>query len=99
MTQDAHTCVRRALGLSFCITAAALLGGCLTYSPQKVSAMSTVDLCELREVQGPNLTEESRRLLQDEVRRRNDDCRNHVAEVAQRRADFMYREVYGKLSP
>ena len=99
MTQDARTCIRRAFGLSFSIAAAALLGGCMTYSPQNISAMSTVDLCDLREVQGPNLTQESRRAIQDEVRRRNDDCSKHVAEVAKRRADFMDQEMYGKLSP
>jgi hypothetical protein len=89
----------RVSGLSFCIAAAALLGGCMAYSPQNISAMSTVDLCELREVQGPNLAESARRAIRDEVRRRNDDCSNHAAAVAKRRRDFLYEETYGKQSP
>jgi hypothetical protein len=98
MAQDTQTRLRRAFVLSFSI-AAALLGGCMTYSPQNISAMSAVDLCELREVQAYNLSQQSRSSIDDEVRRRNDDCRNHAAEVAKRRADFLYQETYGKLSP
>ena len=72
------------------------LGGCVTYSPSQLSAMSTVDLCELQNMQGPNLSPETRQAMQGELQRRNDNCRNHAVEVAQRYEDFMARETYGK---
>lgn len=99
MTHDDHSRARRALCLPFLIGAAAFLGGCAIYNPQNVSAMSTVDLCELRDVQGRNLTQQSRRAIDEEIGRRKDNCGNHVAEVSQRREAFMYQEMYGKQSP
>lgn len=75
--------------------AAALLGGCVTYSPSRVAAMSTGDICEAQDVQGPNLTPASRRAMHDELQRRKTDCRSVAAEVAQRREDAMHELVYG----
>ena len=99
MTHDARRYARRTLGLPFLIGAAAVLGGCAIYNPQNIAAMSTVDLCEIREVQGRNLTQQSRRAIDDEIARRKDNCSNHVAEVSQRREAFLYQEMYGKQSP
>ena len=76
--------------------AAALLAGCVSYSPSQLSAMSNVDLCELREVQGMNLSNDTKRAVEGELQRRNDRCSNHAAVLAQRREAFMYREMYGK---
>jgi len=76
--------------------AAALLAGCVSYSPSQLSAMSNVDLCELREAQGMNLSNDTKRAVEGELQRRNDRCSNHAAVLAQRREAFLYREMYGK---
>ena len=81
-------------GLS--LAAAAFASGCVSYSAGQLSAMSSVDLCELREVQGPSLTADTRNALQGELQRRNDNCANHATALAQRREAFLYREMYGK---
>ena len=86
---------RAALMLPFTF-AAALLAGCVSYSPSQLSAMSNVDLCELRETQGMNLSADTKRAVQGELQRRNDSCSNHAAVLAQRRDAIMYREMYGK---
>ena len=77
--------------------AALLLGGCVSYSQAQLSGMNTVDLCELQQMQGPNLSPETKAAMQVELSRRNDSCAKYAAELAQRHADFMYRETYGKI--
>jgi hypothetical protein len=72
------------------------LAGCVNYTPSQLSGMSTVDICETEYMQRPNLSPEAKQAIQAELQRRNDNCRNHAAEVAQRYEDFMYRETYGK---
>ena len=79
--------------------AAILLGGCVSYSPSQLSAMQTVDICETIDVQGYNLTPQTRSALQSELQRRSESCSSHSAAVAQRRQDFLDRETYGKASP
>jgi hypothetical protein len=74
----------------------AICAGCVSYSPSQLSAMDTVDLCELREVQGPNLLPETKGAMQSELSRRGESCAKYVAEVAERRAEFLYREMYGR---
>ena len=91
-----HGRVRFALCAS---TAALLLAGCVTYSPAQLSAMSPVDLCETLDVQSYNLSPESRTAIQGELQRRNENCSSHATVVAQRRRDFLDREMYGKESP
>ena len=92
--------IRRRATLALCGSAAALLlAGCVTYSPAQLSAMSPVDLCETLDVQSYNLSPESRAAIQAELQRRNDSCSNHATVVAQRRRDFLDREMYGKESP
>ena len=81
------------------LAAVVLMGGCASYSPRGLSQMSTVDICEMEYMQGRNLSAEARQAIQGELKRRNDDCRNHAAEVAQRFDDFMYVETYGRQSP
>lgn len=76
--------------------AACALAGCLTYSPSQLSAMNTVDMCELRQEQAPNLSVETKGAIQSELSRRGESCDKYQAVLAQRRADFMYRETYGK---
>ena len=83
------------------LSAAALLSlgalaGCAGYNPAGVSTMSAADLCELEYMQGRNLSAAARQSLQAELQRRNDNCRNHSVEVAQRFEAFMWRETYGK---
>jgi hypothetical protein len=83
------------LPLAVSLAVAALLGGCVALSPSELAAKSSVDLCEYQDVQGRNLNDDARRALLAEVKRRNDDCRNHAAEVAQRREEVLYHLVYG----
>jgi hypothetical protein len=89
-------CARLPLAAAASVATAALLVGCVTYSPAQLSAMSTVDICETEYMQGRNLSQEARQAIQSELQRRNDNCRNHAVEVAQRHDAFMYREMYGK---
>ena len=96
MTTESRSPTRRGLAAAVSVALAALLGGCVTYSPAQLSAMSAVDICELEYRQGPNLTPETKQAIQGELSRRKDNCRNHAIEVAQRFEEFMYRETYGR---
>ena len=96
MTKTAIAPSRRSLAVPIGIAAAALLAGCVSYGPSRLASMSTIDLCELREMQGRNLSQETRSALQGELQRRNESCASHAAVLAQRRQDFMQREMYGK---
>ena len=78
------------------LSAALALGGCVTYSPARLSTMDTVDLCELGQMQGPNLSAETRSAMQGELARRGESCSKYSAVLAQRYADFLHRETYGK---
>lgn len=78
---------------------AALLGGCVTYTQGELSKMSVVDICELEHWQRPNLTPEGRQAIQGELARRNDNCRNHSAEVTRRYQQFMFTQMYPYDSP
>ena len=75
----------------------AALAGCGTYNPANLQSMSVVDICELQYMQGRNLSAAARQTIDSELQRRNDKCANHRAEVAQRYADFMYRQMYDHL--
>ena len=97
MKNTVFTCARRPLPAAASLALAALLGGCVSYSPAQLSAMSTVDMCELEYMQRPNLSSETKQAMQSELQRRKDSCGNHAAEVAHRYAEFMYRETYGKM--
>ena len=81
------------------LAAAALLGACASYAPRDLAAMPTADICYLEYMQRPNLSAEGRQAIQSELQRRNDNCRNHAAEVAQRFEAFMWHETYGKQHP
>src|SRR5687768_3748288 len=96
MTTDAFRGCRTLSALAGLSLAA--LSGCAGYNPSGLSTMSAVDMCELEYVQGRNLSPAARQTIQSELARRNDNCRNHAAEVAQRFAAFMDRETYGKLN-
>jgi hypothetical protein len=76
--------------------AALLLAGCVTYSQAQLSGMNTVDLCELQQIQGPNLSPETKAAMQGELSRRNESCGKYSAVLAERYADFMFRETYGR---
>jgi hypothetical protein len=94
----AINCARlRGLRVSLCAgTAALALAGCVTYSPSQLSAMNTVDLCELEQMQRPNLSPETKSAMQSELQRRGESCSKYSTVLAQRYADFMYRQTYGK---
>lgn len=77
----------------------ALAGGCSSYAPRGIPAMSTVDICEIEYMQGRNLSAQTKQTIQSELQRRKDNCGNHAPEVAQRFADFMWVETYGRQSP
>jgi len=89
----------RRLSSIVALAAAAGLGGCASYTPAGLSAMSAADICEIEFRQGRNISPAGRQAIQSELSRRNDNCRNHAAEVQERYATFMYREIYGGLSP
>ena len=84
------------LCITAALTASALVTGCVSYSQARISAMPTVDVCELSVVQGVNLSEETKRTMQAELQRRNESCTQYSAVLAERREAFMYREMYGK---
>ena len=75
---------------------ALVLAGCVSYSPSQLSALDTVDLCELEQMQRPNLSPETKGAMQSELARRGESCTKYSAVLAQRYADFMYRQTYGK---
>ena len=54
--------------------AALVVAGCVSYSPTQLSAMNTVDLCELQQMQGPNLSPETKGTMQGELSRRGESC-------------------------
>ena len=87
---------RRRLSAAVALVGATLLGGCVSYSQSQLASMSTVDLCELQNMQGPNLSPETKQAMQGELSKRKDNCRNHAIELAQRYETFMWREMYGK---
>ena len=86
---------RRALVAIAAGIALAALAGCGTYTPRGIPEMSAVDMCEMQLMQGRNLSAQARQAMQSELAKRNDNCGNHAAEVAQRYADFMWRQTYG----
>jgi len=81
------------------VAVAVLLGGCVAYSQNELAVMSAIDLCATQSVQGRNLSPKTVLAIQSELQRRNDNCSNHTADVAQRYEDFMWRETYGNQSP
>jgi len=89
----------RSLAAAAVLAAVALIGGCVTYSPNQLASMSAADLCEVEYRQGQNLSPETRQAIQSELQRRNDNGRNHAAEVAQRFEQFMFVETYGRQLP
>jgi hypothetical protein len=91
----------RVSGLSTGVALAlsALLAGCVTYTQQELSSMSAADICELEYMQRPNLSPEGRQAIQNELKRRNDNCANHAAEVKKRYDDFMYGQMYKNDEP
>ena len=96
MIQSAPARVCALLTISISLAAAVIMGGCVSYSPSHLSGMTSVDLCELRDVQGMNLSEETKRSMQGELQRRNESCTQYSAVLAERREAFLYREMYGK---
>ena len=96
MKNKAFSRARRPLAGAASAALAVLVAGCVNYTPSQLSAMSTVDICEMEYMQRPNLSPEARQAIQSELQRRKDNCGNHAVEVAHRYGDFMYREMYGK---
>ena len=98
MKSNVFGCARRPLA-GAAVALAALVGGCVSYSPAQLSGMSAVDICEMENMQRFNLSPQTKQAIQSELQRRNDNCRNHAAEVAQRFERFMYVETYGRQLP
>ncbi|MGE5526976.1 MAG: hypothetical protein ACM3SS_24910 [Rhodospirillaceae bacterium] len=78
---------------------AAVLAGCLTYSPRDYTAMSAYDLCELEHYQRVNLTAQSRTALEAELKRRNESCKGVLPRIERDRADDVYDRMYNRQSP
>ena len=78
----------RLIGCS--LLSAVVLGGCTSLSPQQASTMPTYAICETQVNQGANLTDETRRLLQTELQRRNESCVAHLPAINAARAADLY---------
>jgi hypothetical protein len=85
--------------LAAAFAGAIALTGCVSYSPSNVGSMSTLEICELQVEQAPNLTAESKRLLESEVGRRKESCSAYAPAIASRKAADIYRWTYGNQSP
>ena len=82
------------------LAVAGALGACAGVQvPRDLTAMSADDICYFEYIQGRNLSPEAKQAIQGEMQRRNDNCRNHSTQVAQRFQDFMYVETYGRQDP
>lgn len=77
----------------------AALTGCITYSPGQVAAMSAYDLCEAQLYSRVNLTTETRALVSDEIRKRNEDCARQVPAIEADREFQVYDAMYGRSGP
>ena len=86
-------------GVCGTVAFALMLGGCTSLGQGQVSAMSTLEICEMQVNQTPNLTEESRRLLASELGRRKEGCAPHRAEIQKLRDDDLYEHMYKNWSP
>jgi hypothetical protein len=73
-----------------------LFGGCVSYSPAQLSQLSAVELSELRDTQGFNLSTNSKAAMRNKLERRSEQCATYQAVLAQRREAALYREMYGK---
>jgi hypothetical protein len=91
--------VRERASLAAGVALAALLSGCVTYTQSELSRMSAADICELEYMQRPNLSPEGRQAIESELKRRNDNCGNHAAEVGRRFRAFMYSQMYKNDDP
>ena len=85
--------------LPLCLCLVAAISGCITYAPQEARALSTYSICETEVNQGPNLAEDTRRLLQAELARRKESCGPHAPAINAARQREFYDQVYGNQSP
>ena len=81
------------------LAAAAGLTGCLSYSPQQISSMSSDDLCDLQRYQQMNLTAAGKASLEAELQRRKESCSGLVAQIDKDHADDEYDRMYNRQSP
>lgn len=77
----------------------AALAGCISYSPREVSALSAYDLCEAHLYSRVNLTADTRALVSEEIRRRNEDCARQVPAIEADRDFELYDAMYGQSGP
>ena len=80
--------------LFFASAGLVLLSGCITYNAQELSAMPGDRLCEMQLYSRVNLKNETKALLQSELRKRNEDCRQYVAQLERERANERERRMY-----
>jgi hypothetical protein len=99
---DSSTGHRRQLRLLRTLGALAFAGpitGCISYSPAQVSAMSAYDLCELENFQRVNLTSASKAALEQELKRRNENCAGLMPQIVHDREDDRLDRMYNRQSP
>ncbi len=89
----------RTAALAATFAASLTLGGCLTYTPQELSALPGDRLCEMQLYSRVNLSDRSKVLLQDELAKRNEDCRKYVAQLERERAQERERAMYELSGP
>ncbi len=78
---------------------ALLCAGCITYTPQELAAMPGLELCEMQLYSRVNLDNETKARLQDELKKRNEDCRQYVAELEKQRAEDIETRMYLRTGP
>jgi len=61
--------------------------------------MPAINLCEMQLYSRVNLNNETKARLQDELKRRNEDCRQYVAQLEKERADERETAMYNLSGP
>ena len=94
-------CPRERLRPRFVIAtaAAALLAGCITYTPQQVARMPAYDLCEAQLYSRVNLTAETRTRVNEEIARRRENCSAQVPLIEADRAAETEQHMYENSGP
>jgi hypothetical protein len=76
-----------------------LAGGCVSYAPGELAAISDYELCKIEAVQRPNLSAASRSALENELARRKENCVAHRPAIQAQLAAELYERTYFNQSP
>lgn len=76
-----------------------LTAACVSYTPQEMTAMSGMRLCELETVYRTSLSAEARQRVRAEIARRNEDCGKHAAAIKAQLDQDLHDAMYHHTSP